>query len=83
MNIKNVLADLIILKNSFKLEGGFLDLITIVISNRGREYYVKFLKEQRITPQCIMLGLPHQNDVIERRNGISMNMIRSMRSNSN
>ena len=69
--------------------------IKIVRSDRGGEYYgkytengqapgafVKFLQENEIVSQYIMLGSPNQNCVTERRNRTLMDMVRSMRSNT-
>jgi len=65
-----------------------------VTSDRGGEYYgryiesgqapdpfVKFLQEHGIVAQYIMPSSPDQNGVVERRNQILFDMVRSMRSN--
>ena len=62
-------------------------------SDRGGEYYgkytengqapgafVKFLQENEIVAQYIMLGSPNQNGVAEKRNRTLMDMVKSMRS---
>ena len=69
--------------------------IKIVRSDRGGEYYgryledgqspgpfAKFLQEHGIVAQYIMLGSPDQNGVAERRNRTLLDMVRSMLSNS-
>ncbi|KAL6345280.1 hypothetical protein AAG906_015763 [Vitis piasezkii] len=68
------------------LNGGF-----IVRSDRGREYYgryledgqapgpfAKFLQEHGIVAQYTMSGFPDQNGVVERRNRTLLDMVRSM-----
>ncbi|KAL0423426.1 UNVERIFIED_CONTAM: hypothetical protein Sradi_0877400 [Sesamum radiatum] len=65
--------------------------IKVVRSNRGGEYFgrytegghapgpfAKFLAEQGIVAQYTMSGSPDQNGVIERRNRILLDMVRSM-----
>ncbi|RVX00946.1 Retrovirus-related Pol polyprotein from transposon TNT 1-94 [Vitis vinifera] len=69
--------------------------IKIVRSDRGGEYYgryledgqspgpfAKFLQEHGIVTQYTMLGSPDQNGVAERRNQTLLDMVRSMLSNS-
>lgn len=66
-------------------------MIKIVRSNRGGEYYgrytcmaqklgpfANFLKEQGVIAQYTILGSPHQNGVVERRNRTLIDMVRSM-----
>ena len=70
--------------------------IQIVRSNRGGEYYgryiengqalspfAKFLQEHGIVAQHTMPGSPDQNGVVERRNQTLVDKVRSMLSNSN
>ena len=70
--------------------------IKIVKSDRGGEYYgrfidqgqrpgpfAKFLEENRIVAQYTTPGTPQQNGVAERRNRTLMDMVRSMTSVSN
>ena len=67
-----------------------------VRSNRGGEYYGKytkngqtpgpfsnFLQEHGIVAQYTMSGSPNHNGVVERRNKILLDMVKSMLSNSN
>ena len=69
--------------------------IKIVRSNRGGEYYgryleneqalgpfAKFLQEHGIGAQYTMLGSPDQNGVTERRNRTLLDMVRNMLSSS-
>ena len=69
--------------------------IKIVRSDRGGEYYgkyiengqvpgafVKFLQENMIVAQYTMPSSSDQNGVVERRNRTLMDMVRSMRSNT-
>ena len=69
--------------------------IKIVRSDRGREYYgryledgqapgpfAKFLQEHGIVAQYTMSGFPDQNGVVERRNRTLLDMVRSMLSSS-
>ena len=69
--------------------------IKIVRSDRGGEYYgryledgqtpgpfAKFLQEHGIVAQYTMLGSPYQNGVAERRNRTLLDMVRSMFSSS-
>ncbi|RVW73594.1 Retrovirus-related Pol polyprotein from transposon TNT 1-94 [Vitis vinifera] len=69
--------------------------IKIVRSDRGGEYYgryledgqspgpfMKFLQEHGIVAQYTMLGSPNQNGVVERRNRTLLDMVRSMLNNS-
>ena len=69
--------------------------IKIIRSNRHGEYYEryaekdqmigpfdKFLEEEDIIAQYTMLGTLQQNSVVERRNRILMDMVRSMISSS-
>ncbi|RVW94627.1 Retrovirus-related Pol polyprotein from transposon TNT 1-94 [Vitis vinifera] len=69
--------------------------IKIMRSNRGGEYYgryledgqaprpfAKFLQEHRIVAQYTMFGSPDQNGVVERRNRTLLDMVRSMLSSS-
>ena len=69
--------------------------IKIMRSNRGGEYYgryledgqaprpfAKFLQEHGIVAQYTIPGSPDQNDVAERRNQTLLDMVRSMLSNS-
>ncbi|RVW67823.1 Retrovirus-related Pol polyprotein from transposon TNT 1-94 [Vitis vinifera] len=69
--------------------------IKIVRSDRGGEYYgryledgqspgsfAKFLQEHRIVAQYTMSGSPDQNGVAERRNQTLLDMVRSMLSSS-
>ena len=70
-------------------------LIKIMRSDRGEEYYgkytengqapgafAKFLQENGIVAQYTMLSSPDQNGVAERRNRTLMDMVWSMRSNT-
>ena len=70
-------------------------LIKIVRSDRGGEYYgryledgqspgpfAKFLQEHGIVAQYTMPGSPDQNGVAERRNRTLLDMVRSMLSSS-
>ena len=68
-----------------------------VRSDRGGEYYgkydgsgkqrpgpfAKFLEECGIVPEYTMAGSPSMNDVVERRNRMLKDMVRSMISHSN
>ena len=69
--------------------------INIVILDRGREYYnkymengqtsgpfAKFLQENGIVAQYTMLSSSDHNGVAERRNQTLMDMVRSLRSNT-
>ena len=69
--------------------------IKIMRSNRGGEYYgryledeqaprlfAKFLQEHGIVAQYTMLSSPYQNGVVEIRNRTLLDMVRSMLSNS-
>ena len=69
--------------------------IKIVRSNRGGEYYgrymedaqspgpfAKFLQEHGIVAQYTLLGSPYRNGVAERKNRTLLDMVRSMLSNS-
>ena len=69
--------------------------IKIVRSDRGGEYYgkyiengqapgafAKFLQENGIVAQCTMPGSTNQNGVAERRNRTLIDIVRSMRSNT-
>ena len=69
--------------------------VKIIRSDRGGEYYgkydesgqcpgpfAKFLERHGICAQYTMPGTPYQNGVVERRNRILMEMVRSMMSHS-
>ena len=78
-----------------KVERQLKRKLKIIRLDRGGEYYGKYdelgqclgplaklLEKHDICAQYTMLGTPQQNGVVERRNRILMDMVRSMLSNS-
>ena len=79
-----------------EVENQFGKQIQIVRSNRGGEYYgryiengqtlgpfAKFLQEDEMVAQHTMTGSPDQNGVAKRRNQTLVDMVRNMLRNSN